>query len=45
MFSAFSYGQLVDEKNVTVTMDFQLVFQVNITTINQVDFVFDDIRD
>jgi hypothetical protein len=45
MFSAFSFGQLIDEKNVTVTMDLQPVLQLNMTTSDQVDFVFDDIRD
>ena len=45
LFSAFSFGQLIDEKNVTVTMDLQPILQLNMTTSDQVDFVFDDIRD
>ncbi len=44
-FSAYSFGQLIDEKNVTVTMDLQPVLQLHMTTPDQVDFVFDDIRD
>jgi hypothetical protein len=44
-FSAFSFGQLIDEKNVTVTMDLQPVLQLHMTTSDQVDFVFDDIRE
>jgi len=45
LFSTFSFGQLIDEKNVTVTMDLQPILQLNMTTSDQVDFVFDDIRD
>lgn len=45
LFSAFSFGQLIDEKNVTVTMDLQPILQLNMTTSDQVEFVFDDIRD
>ncbi len=45
LFSAYSFGQLIDEKNVTVTMDLQPILQLNMTTSDQVDFVFDDIRD
>jgi len=45
LFSAFSFGQLIDEKNVTVTMDLQPILQLNMTTPDQVDFVFDDIRE
>lgn len=45
MFSGLSFGQLIDEKNVTVTMDLQPVLQLHMTTPDQVDFVFDDIRD
>jgi hypothetical protein len=42
-FSAFA--QLIDEKNVTVTMDLQPILQLNMTTPDQIDFVFDEIRD
>ncbi|PKP22819.1 MAG: hypothetical protein CVU05_02245 [Bacteroidetes bacterium HGW-Bacteroidetes-21] len=45
MFSGLSFGQLIDEKNVTVTMDLQPVLQLHMTTPDQVDFVFDDIRE
>jgi len=38
-----SYAQLIDEKNVTVTMDLQPILQLNMTTPDQVDFVFDEI--
>lgn len=40
-----SFGQLIDEKNVTVTMDLQPVLQLHMTTPDQVEFVFDDIRE
>ena len=40
-----SYGQLQDEKNVTVTMDLQPILQLEMSTPDQVDFVFDDIAD
>lgn len=43
MFSAFSFGQLIDEKNVTVTMDLQPILQLNMSTPDQVDFIFDNI--
>ena len=45
LFSTFSFAQLIDEKNVTVTMDLQPILQLNMTTSDQVDFIFDDIRD
>lgn len=45
LFSAFSFGQLIDEKNVTVTMDLQPILQLKMTTSDQIDFVFDDIKD
>ncbi|NVO03077.1 MAG: hypothetical protein HXX09_10305 [Bacteroidetes bacterium] len=38
-----SYAQLIDEKNVTVTMDLQPILQLNMSTPDQVDFVFDEI--
>lgn len=44
-FTTVSFAQLIDEKNVTVTMDLQPVLQLHMTTPDQVDFVFDDIRD
>ncbi len=38
-------AQLVDEKDVTVTLDLQPVFGVRMTTPNQIEFVFDDISE
>jgi len=38
-----SFGQLVDEQNVTITLDLQPVLQLNMTTPDQIDFVFDQI--
>ncbi|MCX7728962.1 MAG: hypothetical protein N2203_05785, partial [Bacteroidia bacterium] len=43
--TSLSYAQLVDEKNVTVTMDLQPVLQLNMTTPDQIAFVFDEIRE
>lgn len=40
-----TFGQLIDEKNVTVTMDLQPVLQLHMSTPDQVEFVFDDIKD
>lgn len=45
LITAYSFGQLIDEKNVTVTMDLQPVLQLHMTTPDQVEFIFDDIRD
>jgi len=45
LFSVLSFGQLIDEKNVTVTMDLQPILQLKMTTSDQIDFVFDDIKD
>jgi hypothetical protein len=36
-------AQLIDEKDVTVTMDLQPVLQLDMTTPNQVEFIFDEI--
>lgn len=44
-FSTSSYGQLIDEKNVTITMDLQPILQLNMTTPDNIEFVFDDIRE
>jgi hypothetical protein len=44
LFSAFSFGQLIDEKNVTVTMDLQPVLQLHMNTADQINFTFDEIR-
>ncbi len=45
LLSGLTFGQLIDEKNVTVTMDLQPVLQLNMTTPDQVDFTFDEIKD
>jgi len=45
MFSGLTFGQLIDEKNVTITMDLQPVLQLHMTTPDHIDFIFDDIRD
>ena len=38
-------AQLIDEKDVAVTMDLQPVLQLDMTTANQLEFVFDDINE
>ena len=38
-------AQLIDEKDVTVTLDLQPVLQLEMTTPNQIEFVFDDINE
>lgn len=38
-------AQLIDEKDVTVTMDLQPVLQLDMSTPNQIEFVFDDINE
>ena len=38
-----SFAQLIDEKNVTVTMELVPVLQLDMTTPDQVDFTFDQI--
>ena len=40
-----SFGQLQDEKNVTITMDLQPILQLEMSTPDQVDFVFDKMAD
>lgn len=44
-FASKSYAQLQDEKNVTITMDLQPILQLDMSTPDQIDFVFDDIAD
>jgi hypothetical protein len=41
---AFTFGQLIDEKNVTVTLDLQPILQLKMETPDQLDFVFDNIN-
>lgn len=38
-------AQLIDEKDVTVTMDLQPVLQLDMTTPDQIEFVFDNINE
>lgn len=46
MFAGLStQAQLIDEKDVTVTMDLQPVLQLDMTTPNQIEFIFDDVVD
>ncbi len=40
-----SQAQLIDEKDITVTMDLQPILQLDMNTPTQIDFVFDDIDD
>ena len=40
-----AFAQLVDEKNVTITMDLQPVLQLNLQGPDQFDFTFDDINE
>lgn len=45
LMASVSFGQLIDEKNVTLTMDLQPILQLNLQGPDQIDFVFDDIND
>lgn len=45
LFSPAAFAQLQDEKDVTLTMDLQPILQLNMSTADQMDFVFDDISD
>ncbi len=38
-----AFAQMQDEKNVTITMDLQPILQLNMTTPDHIDFVFDQI--
>lgn len=38
-------AQLVDEKDVSITLDLQPVLQLDMSTPNQIEFVFDDINE
>lgn len=40
-----SKAQLIDEQNVTVTMELQPILQLNMTTPDHIEFIFDDIRE
>jgi hypothetical protein len=39
------FAQLQDEKSVTITMDLQPILQLDMETTDQIEFVFDDIKD
>lgn len=43
--STASFGQLLDEKNVTITMDLQPVLQLKLEGPDQIDFTFDEISE
>lgn len=45
VFFSTSFAQLQDEKDVTMTMDLQPILQLNMSTADQFEFVFDDISD
>ncbi|MGY6561740.1 MAG: hypothetical protein ACXITV_06505 [Luteibaculaceae bacterium] len=38
-------AQILEEENVTITMDLQPILQLDMTTADQVDFIFDDVAD
>lgn len=39
-----AFAQIQDEANVTITMDLQPILQLEMTTPDQIDFTFDDIK-
>ena len=45
LLSTASFGQLLDEKNVVITMDLQPVLQLNLQGPDQFDFTFDEINE
>jgi hypothetical protein len=45
IFSTNAKAQLVDEANVTITMDLQPILQLNMNGPSQIDFVFDQISE
>ena len=40
-----AFAQLQDEKSVSITMDLQPILQLDMETADQIEFVFDDIKD
>ncbi|MGB0892022.1 MAG: hypothetical protein ACPGUU_06685, partial [Flavobacteriaceae bacterium] len=38
-------AQLIDEKDVSITLDMQPVLQLDMTTPNQIEFVFDEVEE
>lgn len=45
LMASVSFGQLLDEKNVTITMDLQPVLQLKMEGPDQIDFTFDEISE
>ena len=45
LLSMAAKAQLIDEKDVTITMDLQPVLQLDMETPNQVEFIFDEINE
>jgi len=44
-FASTATAQLVDEKDVSITLDMQPVLELEMTTPNQIEFVFDEITE
>ena len=44
-FASAASAQLVDQKDVSITLDMQPVLELEMTTPNQIEFVFDDITE
>ena len=44
-FASTASAQLVDQKDVSITLDMQPVLELEMTTPNQIEFVFDDITE
>jgi len=44
-FATTASAQLIDEKDVSITLDMQPVLELEMTTPNQIEFVFDDINE
>jgi hypothetical protein len=44
-FAFSANAQLIDEKDVSITLDMQPVLELEMTTPNQIEFVFDDITE
>ena len=45
LIGASANAQLIDEKDVTITMDLQPVLQLDMSTPDQIEFVFDEINE
>ena len=42
-FASTASAQLIDQKDVSINLDMQPVLQLDMTTPNQIEFVFDDV--